>query len=91
MNLSSDSTESFKKPIRGYGDMIEKEVKHASGLSFLTDKQLIELEGQCVAIVDGKVAYNHTNPERVLSEMKKIKGKEKIFTCVPDSKITLVK
>ncbi len=91
MPQSIHEAERFIKGKIHKGYMAAKEASYVSGLSFLSDREMINLEGQCVAVVDGKVAYSHTSPERVLAEMKKLKGKEKIFTCVPDSKATLVK
>ena len=71
--------------------MAKKEARYASGLSFLSDADMIKLEGQCVAVIDGRIAYHNPNPVKVLDEMKKREGKEKIFTCVPNSRIALIK
>lgn len=72
--------------------MAEKEVAvRPSGLSVLKPEELVDYEGQCLGIVEGKVKFHGTNAEKVLKELIQCKSEDKVFTSVPKSNVTLVK
>ena len=62
-----------------------------SGLSMLTSEELINFQGQCLGIVDGKVKIADKDADKVLRELIQLKSADKVFTCVPNVKATLVK
>ena len=56
-----------------------------SGLSYLKPAELEKYAGECLAIVDGKVAANNSDPDIIMNFLKKSRGREKIFSSVPNS------
>lgn len=72
--------------------MAEKEVaKRPSGLSTLTPEEMVEYEGQCLGIVNGKVKFVSKDANTVIKALLAEKTQDKVFTSIPRSDIALVK
>lgn len=71
--------------------MVQKEVAHPSGLSMLKPEEMIENEGMCLGIVDGKIKFRDKDANTVVKALLAEKSSDKVFTSVPRSNIALVK
>ena len=72
--------------------MQEKEVAvRPSGLSVLTPEEMVEYEGQCLGIVNGKVKFVSKDVNTVIKALLAEKTRDKVFTSIPRSDIALVK
>ncbi len=72
--------------------MQEKEVAvRPSGLSVLKPEEMIEYEGQCLGIVDGKVKFHDKDANKIVKALLAEKSPDKVFTSIPRSNIALVK
>ena len=82
----------FLKKVSQDTNMAEKEVAvRPSGLSVLTQEEMIEYEGQCLGIVDGKVKFHDKDANTIVKQLLAEKSLDKVFTSIPLSNITLVK
>ncbi len=76
----------------GDGIMPKKEeVVRPSGLSVLKPEEMVEYEGQCLGIVEGKVKYHGTDAAKVIKALLAEKTTDKVFTSIPKSNLALVK
>lgn len=72
--------------------MQEKEVAvRPSGLSVLKPEEMLEYEGQCLGIVDGKVKFHDKDANKIVKALLAEKSPDKVFTSIPRSNIALVK
>ena len=73
--------------------MLTKDVRHdvRPGISYLSEGQMKRYDGFCLGIVDGKVKFHSKSAAVVLKKLSGVKSTNKVFTCVPNSKISLVK
>lgn len=72
--------------------MVEKEVTmRPSGLSVLSPEQLVEYEGKCLGIVNGKVKFINEDANVVVKAILAEKSSDKVFTSIPRSNVALVK
>lgn len=62
-----------------------------SGLSMLSSKELTKYQGHCLGIVEGKIKFVGKEANKVLRDLLQIKSRDKVFTCVPNLKATMVK
>ncbi|MBI3037251.1 hypothetical protein HYY73_05910 [Candidatus Woesearchaeota archaeon] len=69
----------------------EEVVLRPSGLSMLSQDELVEYQGKCLGIVEGKVKFSDADADKVLRGLMSVKSEDKVFTCVPNIKATMVK
>ncbi len=84
--------ERFLKQNSPNRSMAEKEVAmRPSGLSVLSPEQLVEYEGKCLGIVNGKVKFVNEDANTVVKALLAEKSPDKVFTSIPLSNVALVK
>ena len=92
MSLTKQGKKRFLNKVFQDGTMREKEgVVRPSGLSVLKPEEMIEYEGQCLGIVDGRIKFHGKDANEIVKALIAEKSSDKVFTSIPRSNIALVK